>query len=106
MIGHVRLDAIESVLIARAYVCPVDIDAPLCDMTAPYVAVATVTVAGDTAYVQALHGALTPTMRHDFRVQIAAQWVNAPRFSAVAVDRRVRFRFALQNILKKCLTCV
>lgn len=72
MIGHVRLDAIESVLIVRAYVCPVDIDAPLCDMTAPYVAVATVTVAGDTAYVQALHGALTPTMRHDFRVQIAA----------------------------------
>ena len=76
MIGHVRLDAIESVLIARAYVCPVDTNAPLRDMTAPYVAVATVTVAGDTAYVQALHGTMTHAMRSDFRAQIAALGVH------------------------------
>lgn len=76
MTSCVRLDAVESVLIARAYAEPVDTDAPLRDMTALYVAVATVTVAGDTAYVQALHGEMSRAMHRDFRAQMAALGVH------------------------------
>lgn len=75
MTGCVRLDPVEHVLIARAYAEPVDIAAPLSAMTTPYVAVATITIAGDTAYIQALHGEMTHAIHREVRARLADRGV-------------------------------
>lgn len=70
MSDFVRLDSVEHCLLARAYDEPIDIAVPLREMTAPYVAVATISIAGDTAYVQGLHGTMTHAMQSEVRRQL------------------------------------
>lgn len=73
--AFIRLDPVEHVLIARAYAEPIDASAPLDTMTTPYVAVATITIAGDTAYIQALHGEMTHMIHREVRARLADQGV-------------------------------
>ena len=67
----VRLDPPEHMLIARGYSEPVDANAPLLAMTEPFMTSAVVSIAGDTAYVQAAHGKLSRAMVRDFCRELA-----------------------------------
>ena len=74
MSNFVRLDSVEHCLLARAYDEPIDIAVPLREMTAPYVAVATISIAGDTAYVQGLHGTMTHAMQGEARRRLEQEY--------------------------------
>lgn len=74
MSDFVRLDSVEHCLLARAYDEPIDIAVPLREMTAPYVAVATISIAGDTAYVQGLHGTMTHAMQGEVRRRLEQEY--------------------------------
>lgn len=71
---RVRVDPV--VLQVRAYATPVDVDLPLGEMTLDYIAVATVTVMGDTAHVSALHGdEMDRAMKRDFMAEMARRGI-------------------------------
>lgn len=69
-LSRARLDPIETVRELRGYLEPVDTDAPIEQMTRPYIVSGLVTIVDDRAYVSKLCGRLTREMIADFHRQM------------------------------------
>lgn len=90
VLSRVRLDPIQRILEMRAYSAPVDVSAPLEQMTQPYMATGIITIAGATAHVGMVQGMVTRQALRDLHAQLRDRGVRSMSWERHRKDGTVK----------------
>lgn len=90
MKSRVRLDPLQHVFQLRAYSEPVDTDAPLSDMSLPYIVTGVVTVVSHCAVVEGVKGDITPEGMKDFQSKLREMGVTSVTWERHRADGTIK----------------